>query len=181
MTKSCICPCMTGSSRLDFCLVSSHFKSILKKVEHTLLSTLFDHHAVIISLAFKQKVKKKSILDDLIDDRICIRVIKFSNFIQKYDILRNNLNENVLLECEKLIQIYGQIAGIKQFLLKTFNKFLLTLRDASYAELFRLLDKVKDVTMANISGHIRPGLSLVLLLNAVKIDLLSISGSWISS
>ena len=66
-------------------------------------------------------------------------------------------------------------------LLKTYDKFLLELLDFSYTEINRLLDKVIEITHADTSDYIRPGVALVLLLNSVKIELLSISGAWISS
>ena len=63
----------------------------------------------------------------------------------------------------------------------TIGTWLTTQRtSSSYTDFFRLIDKVKDVTSANVSDLIKPGLSLVLLLNAVKVDLLNISGSWIA-
>ena len=93
----------SGGSRLDYCLLSSHFGKLIKSVDHTLLSNLFDHHAVITNLASKKRAIRKCIIDDVIEDRTCIRVIRFANFIQKYDLLRNTIDENLRLDCEKIV------------------------------------------------------------------------------
>ena len=66
-------------------------------------------------------------------------------------------------------------------LLRKYGKFLSELLELAYTELNRLLDKLKFVSQCPINNHINPGLALVLLLNAFKVDLLSISGSWISA
>ena len=134
-----------------------------------------------LSVLTSKERQKKTILGDLIDDRTCTRLIKFSNFFHKYELLKNILNEDVLLDCNNLIQLNGKITGIEQYLLSNTDKLLLEILDASYLNFFRLIDKVSDVTSANVSELIKPGLSLVLLLNAVKVDLLNISGSWIAA
>ena len=172
---------LTGGSRIDFCLMTSHFNTIIRNTEHIKLSSLFDHHCVSISLNSKRKAKKRTILAELLDHRTCVRIIKFSNFIHKYELVRNNLNEDLLLDCNNLIQINGTISGIEHYLLSNTDMLLSEILDSSYLKFFRLIDKVKDVTSADVSDLIKPGLSLVLLLNAVKIDLLNVSGSWISA
>ena len=69
---------------------------------------------------------------------------------------------------------------MESHLLRTYDKFLAELIEFSYSELNRLL-KVKNVTSGSIKDYLNPSLALVLLLYSVKVDLLSISGSWLSA
>ena len=139
--------------------MSSHFNPLIKKVEHSKLSLSFDHHCVLISLNLKKKAKKKVILRELIDDRLCTRLIKFSNFFHKYELTKNNLNEDILLDCNNLILLNGKISGIEQYLLSNTDKLLQEILDASYLDFFRLIDKVNNVTSTDVSNLINPGLS----------------------
>lgn len=170
-----------GASRIDHLLVPSFLSNSISAVHFSLSSNNFDHKNVTVVFSGTQKLKKKKILNEILNTRTSNRIIKMGKFCLFFDCLRHILDEPLASNCLKLLSLDFKIKGLECSLLERDDLLLFTLLDQCYREFEICYTECQEIFNLNLKEELEPNGALIILLNYIKNEMLSVSGSIIKA
>ena len=168
-----------GASRIDHLLIPKELKNIVTKSNYLKLSNYFDHKGLLLNMKAVKRLKKKRILNELFSSMSGKRIIKMGKFYTFYDQLNIQLPVDLQSNCEELLSSNNKIIGIETFMLHKEDKWLEYLLELEYRNFNLLWGEVNLIFGMDLA--LSPSMAIVVLINHIKNDLLSLSGSIISS